>query len=111
MRRSVTFKRRSEGHAALAALVDIVFRRLELVLHEFEKCGRGEIGDREDRFEDRLQPLVGAAALRLVDEQELIVRSLLNFDQVWHFRDFADVTEELAGPLTSGECLRHFRSS
>jgi len=32
-------ERRSEGHAALAALVDVVFRRLELVFHEFEQRG------------------------------------------------------------------------
>ena len=45
-------ERRGEGHAALTALVDVVFRRFELVFHEFEQGGVGEIGDREHRLED-----------------------------------------------------------
>ena len=36
-------ERRGIGHAALAALVDVVFRRLELVLDEFEHRGVGKI--------------------------------------------------------------------
>ena len=58
-------ERRGVGHAALAALVDVVFRRFEFVFHEFEHRGVGEVGNREYRLEDGLQALVGPAALRL----------------------------------------------
>ncbi len=57
-------ERRGIGHAALAALVDVVLRRLELVADEFEHARVGKVRDREDRLEDRLQALVGPPALR-----------------------------------------------
>ena len=53
-------QRRGKGDAALLALVDIVFRRLELVAHEFELRALGEIADRKHRSEDLLQPDIGA---------------------------------------------------
>ena len=55
-------QRRSIGHAALAALVDVVFRRLEFVADEFQHRGAREIRDREHRAEHRLQSLVQPAA-------------------------------------------------
>ena len=57
IRRSVTFERRGVGHVALLALLDVVFRLLELVAHEFEHGGSREILDREDRLEHGLQPV------------------------------------------------------
>jgi hypothetical protein len=83
-------QRRGIGHAALAALVDVVFRRFEFVFDEFEHRGAGEVRNRKHRFENGLQPLVGAAAFRLLDEQELVVGRLLNLDEVRHLRDFPD---------------------
>ncbi len=56
-------ERSREGHAALAALIDVVFRRIELVADEVELRGVGEILDREDGLEHRLQALVRPAAL------------------------------------------------
>ena len=100
-------ERRGEGHAALAALVDIVFRRFVLVLDEFEMRGVGEVLDREHRLEHRLQALVWTAALRRLHQQELIIRGLLDFDQVRHLADFLDVPENLANALAASECLRH----
>src|SRR3984957_20108612 len=100
-------ERRREGHAALAALVDIVFRRFILVLDEFEMSGVSEVLDREHRLEHRLQPLVWTSALRRVHQQELIIRGLLDFDQVRHLADFLDVPEHLANALAASECLRH----
>ena len=100
-------ERRGEGHAALAALVDVIFRRLEFVFHEFEQSGVRKIRNRENRLEHGLQSLVGTPALGLVDQQELIVGGLLHFDQIGHFRDFADMTEKFANTLTAGERLRH----
>ena len=96
IRRKRHLERRGVGQVALAALVDVEFRRLELVVDEFQHRGAGEVGDREHRLEDRLQALVGATALRLVDHQELVVGCLLNLDEVRHLRDFADLAEELA---------------
>ena len=100
-------KRRGIGHAPLTALVDIVFRRFILVLDEFEMSGVGEVLDREHRFEHRLQPLICAAALRRVHQQELIIRGLLDLDQVRHLANFLDVPEHLANALAARECLRH----
>ncbi len=100
-------ERRGIGHAALAALVDIVFRRFVLILDEFEMSGVGEVLDREHRLEHRLQALVWTPALRRVHQQELIIRGLLDFDQVRHLADFLDVPEYLANALAARECLRH----
>ena len=100
-------ERRGEGHAALAALVHVIFGRLEFVFHEFQQGGAGKVGNREHRFEHGLQSLVGAAAFRLLHHEELIVGSLLHFDQIGHHRDFADMTEEFADTLPAGERLRH----
>ncbi len=100
-------ERRSIGHAALPAFVDVVFRRFEFVFDEFEHRGVGEIGDREYRFEDGLQALVGPAALRLLHQQELVVGRLLNLDEVRHLRDFFDFSEKLPYALPTDKRLRH----
>jgi hypothetical protein len=94
-------------HAALAALVEVVFRRLVFILDELEMRGVGEILDRKHRLENRLQALARTAALRRVHQQKLIVRGLLHFDQVRHLADFLHVPEDLANALAAGECLRH----
>ena len=95
------------GHAALAALVDVVFRTLELVLDEFEHRRGGEIGDREHRLEDGLKALVGPAAFRFLDQQELVVGRLLNLNEVRHLRDFFDFSEKLPYALPTDKRLRH----
>ena len=100
-------ERRSIGHAALAAFVHVVFRRLELVMHEFELRGVGEVGDRKHRLEHRLQTFVRTPALGLLDQQELVVGRLLNLDEVRHLCDFLDFSKGLADPLTTGERLCH----
>ncbi len=100
-------ERGGEGHAALAAFVHVIFRGLEFIFDEFEQGRAGKIRNREDRFEHGLQSLVGAPALGLLHHEELIVGSLLHFDQIGHDRDFADMTEEFADTLPAGERLRH----
>ena len=100
-------ERRGIGHAALAALVDVVFRPFEFVFHEFEHRGVGEIGNREHRLEHGLQALVGPAALRLHHQQELVVGRLLNLNEVRHLRDFLDFSEKLANALPTDKRLRH----
>ena len=102
-------QRRGIGHAALAALVDVIFRRLEFVADEFQHRGAGEIRDREHRAEHRLQALVEPPARGFVDHQELVVGRLLNLDEVRHLRDFLDVSEELANAFATGECLLRHR--
>ena len=95
------------GHAALAALVEVIFRFLVFVLDEFEMRRVGEVLDRKHRLEHRLQALVGTGALRRIPQEELVVRRLLHLDQVRHFADLLDVPEDLANALAAGECLRH----
>jgi hypothetical protein len=80
-------ERRAIGHAALAALVDVVLRRLELVatnssIDVFEK-----VRDREHRLEHACRPSSGRRP-RLLDQQELVVGRLLNLDEVRHLRHF-----------------------
>ncbi len=98
-----------EGHAALTALVDVVFRLLELVADEFQHRGTREVGNREHRAEHRLQALVEATTRGFIDHQELVVRRLLNLDEVRHLGDFLDVSEELANAFATGECLLRHR--
>jgi hypothetical protein len=99
-------ERRRVRHAALAALVDVVFRTLELVLDEFEHRRVGKIRDREYRLEHGLQALIGPAAPRLHHQQKLVVRRLLNLDEVRHLCDFLDFPEKLSNALATRECLR-----
>ncbi len=100
-------ERRRIGHAALAAFVDVVFRRLEFVLHEFKLRAVGEVGNREYRPEHGLQALVGPAARRLNHQQELVVGCLLNLYEVRHLRDFLDFSEKLPYALATDKRLRH----
>src|SRR5262249_30986175 len=97
-------------HAALAALVDVIFWRLEFVLHEF-KLGRiGKIGNRKYRFEYGLKTLVRSTAHRLLHQQELVVGCFLNLDEVRHLRHFVDCPEKLPYALATGKRLRHLFS-
>src|SRR4029453_10963430 len=70
----------------------------------------GEIRNREYRFEYGLQTLVGAAAERLLHEQELVVGCLLNLDEIRHLRRFVDCPEKLPYALATGKRLRHLFS-
>src|SRR5690606_33392671 len=70
-----------------------------------------KIGDRENRLEDRLQALVAAPALGLVDHQELIVRGLLDLDQVRHLRDFTNGPKGLAHLAAAVERGSHVPAS
>ena len=92
-------ERRRIGHAALTALVNVIFGRIELVADEVELRGVGKILDREDGFEHRLQTLVGPPAGRRRDQQKLVVRRLLNLDEVRHLRDFPNFPEKFSNAL------------
>ena len=92
--------RRRIGHAALAALVGVVFGIFELVMDEIELGGAGEIADREDAAQ-RLFEARHIAVLRPRAE-ELLIALALHLDEVRHFRDFVDVAEDLADALGCG---------
>src|SRR6202011_1133537 len=96
---------------ALAAFVNVVFRRIEIVADELEKRGIGEIGDGKNRLENGLEAFVEPAALRFLDQQELVVRRLLNLDKVRHLGHFPDGAKESADPSATGERLGHVHSS
>src|SRR6185312_10148748 len=100
-------QRRGEGDAALLALLDVIFRLLELIAHEFEPRPVGEILDRENRLEDFLQPDAGALLGQDVHLQEVVVGTLLDLDQVRHWRNLGNAPESLADALATRERFSH----
>jgi hypothetical protein len=73
---------RRERHAALAALVDVVLGRLEVVGDEDELARAVKVLDGEDRTEDRLKPHLLPLVRRDIHLKELVVARLLDVDQV-----------------------------
>src|SRR6185312_13893621 len=63
----------------------------------------------EHRTEHSLQAIVRTPALGLLDHQELIIRRLLNLDEVRHLGDFLNMSKELAYAFATGECLLRHR--
>src|SRR4029077_4504488 len=55
------FQGRGEGHAALLALIDVVFRMLESVADKLELGALAEVTDWKHRAEHGLEALVGTA--------------------------------------------------
>src|SRR5205814_483342 len=104
-------QRRGEGDTALLAFIDLVLRSFELVTHELKLGALREIADREDRFENLLEPDIAALLRHNPHLQEVIVGALLNLDQVWHRRNFGDASEGSADPLLAGEGCSHAYSS
>ncbi len=104
-------QRRGEGNAALLAFLDVIFRRLELVAHEFELRALREVADREHRLKDLLQADAGARLGRHAHLQEMVVGALLHFDQVGHRRDLWNAPEVLAEPSATRERTSHGQSS
>ncbi len=85
--------RDGEGHASLRALVHVVLRLSERILHVLERTGLVEVLDREDASEDllhadRLSLLGGRLALK-----EVLVRTLLDIDEVGEIEDFFNLVE------------------
>ena len=86
--------RRRIGHAALAALVRVVLRLFQLVMHEIQLGSAGEIADREDAAQRLFK--AGDIAHRRVGPQELFIAFALHLDEVRHLHDFADMAKVLA---------------
>ncbi len=102
-------QRRAVGHVALLALLDVVFRLLQLVFHEFQDAGLVEILDREHRLEHALDALAVHRLGLVAGIQEQVVGRFLNLDQVRHLRHFADLAVEFADSLVAGMGLNHVR--
>src|SRR5271165_2860207 len=89
-------ERGRKSNAALLTLIDIVFRGFELVAHKFELRPFRKIADREHRFKDFLKSDIRTLFRKHAHLQEMIVRTLLDFDQVRHRRDLGNASEALA---------------
>ncbi len=98
---------RRERHAALAALVDVVLGRLEVVGHEHELARAVEVLDGEDRSKDRLEPNLFPLVRRDVHLEELVVARLLDVDQVGDVDDATHPTEVLADAEVGLDDRRH----
>ena len=92
--------RRRIGDAALAALVGVELRLFQLVIHEIQLGGAGEIADREHAAQRLFQ--AGDIAVLGARAQEMLVAFALHLDQVRHLHDFVDVAEHLADALLRG---------
>ena len=57
-------QRRAKGHAALLALVDVVFRLLQLIAHKFELGPVREIADRETDLKTSCSHIAGSPVAR-----------------------------------------------
>ena len=99
--------RRGVGHAALAALLDVVLRLLEVVADEDELTRPVEVLDREDAAEDGLQADLGPIVLRHVRLEKLVVRRLLDVDEVRNLDNFPDTSEMLADAEVGLDDARH----
>ncbi len=102
--------RRRERHAALAALIDVVLRLLEIVRDVDELARAVEVLDREDAAEDRLEPDFPALTRRSVRLQELVVARLLDVDEVRDLDDRLHSSEVRAVPKVRLDLGRHLRS-
>ena len=87
------FDRCRIGHAALPTLVDVVLRTLERVSAEHELARSVEVTDREHAVEHALKADVLPLVAMNVRLKELVVRALLNVDQVRDLEDVLDFPE------------------
>ena len=99
--------RRGEGHAALAALIDVVFGLVERVADELDRGGLREVLDREDALEHALQADVLTLVQRDVLLQKLLVALLLDVDEVRDINDLPDLREALPSPEVLLNLSRH----
>src|ERR1700730_9418629 len=78
-----------------------------MIVDIFEEGRFGEILDWKDGREHGLQALVETPHGWLRHLKKLIVRGLLDLDEIGHFRDFHDLAEVLAKPFASREGKSH----
>ena len=104
-------QRRGVGHAALVTLLDVVLRRAKGETDELQRGGFVEVLDREDGFEDTLEPELLAALGRGIGLEELVVGSLLNVDQIGNVDDPFDPAEVPTEAKVVGDLCGHQYSS
>ena len=103
--------RRSERHATRAAFIDVVLGLLEVVGNEIQRAGLREVLDREDALEDALDADRLALLVRDIDLQKLIVRPLLDVDQVRDIDDLLELGETFTDAEVILDCRCHRRTS
>src|SRR5262249_18512935 len=81
------------GHATVVALLHGVLRIPEVIAVELEARIAVVVGDREHRLEDGLQSDVLPSIGRDILLQELLVRLLLDFDEIRDLDDGRDLAE------------------
>src|ERR1700733_2706251 len=99
---NLDLQRRGVSHPTLMAFLDVVLGGAELVRDELERRGLVEILDREDRLEDRLQTHVRAVLGRDPDLEKIVIRALLNLDQIRNLDDLLDLAERSANTKIAG---------
>jgi hypothetical protein len=87
-----------EGHATGAALVLVVLGTIEAIADELEGRGLAEVTDREDALEHRLESDVLARLEGHVALQKLVVRPLLDVDEIGDLDDALELSEVLTHP-------------
>jgi hypothetical protein len=102
--------RRREGHATGAALVLVVLGAVEAVADELERRGLAEVFDREHALEHRLEADVLAGLEGDVALQKLVVRPLLDVDEIGDLDDALELSEVLAHPEVVLNHHWHLRS-
>ena len=85
------------GHVAVAAFLDVVLRRLDFVIDEFQPRAPGHVLDGEDGAEDFFESLAPALlAFSEGDGEEAFVGGFLHLDEIGNFGDLGNATEGFA---------------
>ena len=98
------------GHATLVALIDVVLGLLEVVAHELQRGRLIEVADGEDRLENSLQSEVLTLLGRNIRLEELLVRLLLDVDEVGNVDGLRDLREGLPHSEVVLDLRRHSNS-
>ena len=100
-------ERRGIGHVAALTFVNVVFRLLQFVFHEFQNSRFIKVLDREYRLEHALNTVPIGRLRAIARLQEQVVRGFLNLDKVRHFQHFTDFTKVPADSLLTNVALSH----
>ena len=101
------FDRRRVGHPTLPTLIDVVFRPLERVPAEDQLARSIEVANRKHAVEDTLKTGIIPIVPGHVCLKELIVRALLNVDQVRDLEDVLDFPEGMSHSKVRLNLRRH----
>jgi len=78
------------------AFFDVIFRLSQFITDKLQRGGLVEVFNRENRSEYSLQSCIGPLLNRNVRLQKLLVRSLLNLDQIGNVNDLFNLAEGAA---------------